>query len=501
MRTRLRILGAATAVSAVAVALPLLSQSGAEAAHFTGGNLVVYRVGDGSAALTNAAAPVYLDEFTSAGAAVQSLALPTTSTAGAAALTAAGQSRSEGLLATSADGKYLAVTGYDAAPGTLGPAAGEATSSSLANTDPASVHRTVAIVDGDGTIDTSTVLSGANTPKIIRSAVTDGSRVWVAGGNGGIQTTAIGSGTVTTVAGSATSNITSLTVQDGQLWAGGILQDRLAAVGTGTPSGSATLTDLPGLPSNLLTYGYALLDLTAADFDGTGADTLYLADASNRGGTIDKYVFNDSTWTLVGSVDVPGIEGLVADVDGSSVSLAVTTPSQLLLLTDPSGASRTAFTTAAPTVLATAPADTEFRGVALAPTGVLNPPSDLLGSGTYSWADKRITRTGTWKAIKVTAAPGKKGLTSTAKKSSLTAQVEGAKATLALLKGPGAGKVAITVDGKRTVVDLYAAKAGTLTKAFALSGGDTHTVVVTVLGTKSKPSKGVTVTVASLKVQ
>ena len=51
----------------------------------------------------------------------------------------------------------------------------------------------------------------------------------VTGGNGGIQTTQIGSGTVATVAGTADSNINSLSVQNGQLWASGVLTNRLAA--------------------------------------------------------------------------------------------------------------------------------------------------------------------------------------------------------------------------------------------------------------------------------
>lgn len=501
MRTRLRILGATAALSTVAVAVPLLSQSGAEAAHFTGGNLVVYRVGDGTAALTNAAAPVYLDEYTPAGAKVQSLALPTTATGDSAALTAAGLSRSEGLLATSGDGKFLAVTGYDAPVGTLGPAAGTATSSSLANTDTTTVPRTVAVVDGDGTIDTTTTISGATAPKIVRSAVTDGSRVWVTGGNGGIQTTQIGSGTVSTVAGTADSNFNALSVQNGQLWASGVLTNRLAAVGTGTPSGSATLTDLPGLPSSLLTYGYALLDLTTASYAGTGVDTLYLADASNRAGTLDKYSYDGTTWKLVDYIDVPGISGLVADKDGDAVSIAVTTPSQLLLVTDPTGASTTAFDPAAPAVLATAPTNSEFRGVALAPTGVLNPATDLLAAGTYSAGDKRIARTGTWKSIKAAAAPGKKGITSVKKGSTATIKVTGSSVVLGFLTGASNGKVQVVVDGKATSFDTYAAKAGTLAKTFSLTGGGTHTVVVKVLGTKSKKSKGVAVSLGLVQVK
>src|SRR4051812_20252559 len=120
MRTRLRILGAAAVTSVAVAAVPILSSSDADAARFTLDNVVVYRVGTG-AALSNAAAPVFLDEYTPAGALTQSIALPTVAANGNAALTASGLSRSEGLISRSADGKYVAVTGYDAAVGATGP--------------------------------------------------------------------------------------------------------------------------------------------------------------------------------------------------------------------------------------------------------------------------------------------------------------------------------------------------------------------------------------------
>ena len=160
------------------------------------------------------------------------------------------------------------------------------------------------------------------------------------------------------------------------------------------PKTAATLTDLTGLPENLLTYGYAFLDLTAANYASTGLDTLYVANSSERGGTVDKYRYDGATWTRSGYVDVDGATGLVADVQGAAVSLAVTTPTQLLTLSDPNGAGA-AFTPTAPTVLATAAAGTEFRGVALAPTGTLPVPprprrrKGTLVVGKYAWTNKR----------------------------------------------------------------------------------------------------------------
>lgn len=477
MRAPLRILGAVAVVSLAAVAVPLLSSNSAQAAQFTGGNLVVYRVGDGSGALTNAAAPVFLDEFTAAGASVSSLALPTVADGANQPLTAVGQSRSEGLIANSADGKLLTLTGYAAAPGATGPGG-----ISLTASDPATVSRVVGLVDSEGAYDTSTTL-GAGAPQIIRSAVTDGTQIWAAGGDNGVLTTARGSGTVTSIAGDATSNISSLTVQGGQLFASGILADRLSEVGTGTPTSSTSLTDLTGLPSNLLTYGYAFADLTSADFGGTGLDTLYVANSSERGGTVDKYSFDGTTWSSDGYVDVPGATGLVADVEGNQVSLAVTTPSQLLLLTDANGSS-TSFDVDAPTVLATAAANTEFRGVALAPTGLLSLPDNALQAGKFGWTDKRIARTGSWKTYAFAKAPGKKGLVTKQKGSTLTATVAGTQVSITFSTAKGAGKAQVTVDGVKTTVDTNAKKAGTVVKKFTLNADDVHSVVVKSLGSK-----------------
>lgn len=595
MRTPLRVLGATVAAAvAAAVALPLLSPTGAQAAGFTGGNLVVYRVGDGGPALNNSAAKVFLDEYSPTGTLIQSIPLPTSASDGNLPLTATGQSRSEGLIARSADGRFITLTGYAAAPGATGPGGVSLTASNTSN-----VPRVVGIVDANGTVDTSTQLAGGDTAQIIRSAVsTDGDRLWATGGNGGVLTTTLGSASVTRIAGTAKSNLNALTIQDGQLLSSGILTNRLAAVGVGTPSSTSALAGLPGLPNNLLTYGYAVLDLTAADYDGTGLDTLYIANASERGGTVDKYRYSGSTWHLSGFVDIDGAFGLVADVDGAAVSLAVTTPTQLVSVTDPAGAS-SAFNPSTPDVLATASAKTEFRGVALAPTAAPGPslfvrkpatdsnvdlstgtvtvsalvdspdgvdsvtaqvddgdavaatkgagnvwtakipaaglkvgkatitvtatdgaatpatttvtrkvklvgsavPAGNLQAGTYPWSNKLITRTGDWKSYKTAASPTGKGITSATKSDKAVAKVYGKKVTLTFTKAPNAGKIKVTVDGKATTIDLYAATKGDLAKSWTFKGAlKSHTVTVAVLGKKSTQSAGKAAFLAALKV-
>ena len=153
----------------------------------------------------------------------------------------------------------------------------------------------VGLVDANGTVDTTTVLKSAGTAQIIRSAATtDGERLWATGGNGGIVT-ATRAARHQRPPSPAVPRATSAPSPSraASCSAPGILADRLATVGTGVPT-SGSLTDCPGLPDNLLTYGYAFADLTAAGFDGTTLDTLYIADASSRGGTVDKYRWNGS---------------------------------------------------------------------------------------------------------------------------------------------------------------------------------------------------------------
>src|SRR5260221_102810 len=99
-----------------ALTLGLVRLFGASA--FTPGNVIVYRVGDGVTALGSTATAVFLDEYTPAGTLVQSVAMPTTPSGSNRRLTASGAATSEGFLTLSSDGKFLALTGYDAALGT-----------------------------------------------------------------------------------------------------------------------------------------------------------------------------------------------------------------------------------------------------------------------------------------------------------------------------------------------------------------------------------------------
>src|SRR5205085_10034037 len=103
-------------------------------------NIVVYRVGDGSATLGSAATAVFLDEYTPAGTLVQSIPMPTSVNGSNKRLTAAGSSTSEGFLTRSSNGQYLVLTGFDADLGT----------GLVASTSSVATNRVVGRIDPSG---------------------------------------------------------------------------------------------------------------------------------------------------------------------------------------------------------------------------------------------------------------------------------------------------------------------------------------------------------------
>lgn len=128
--------------------LVLLAGAGsvADAAAFTAGNLVVYRVGTGAALTANGTA-IVLDEYApTGGAVVQSISLPTTTVGAQRRIVASGTATTEGQMTRSTDGQFLVLPGYDAALGTA----------SLTSSTSASVNRVIARVDANGNVDTST---------------------------------------------------------------------------------------------------------------------------------------------------------------------------------------------------------------------------------------------------------------------------------------------------------------------------------------------------------
>ncbi|WP_239123308.1 ExeM/NucH family extracellular endonuclease [Rhizocola hellebori] len=338
----------------------------ARAAGFTAGNLVVLRVGSGASALSSAAAPVFLDEYTPAGGLVQSVPLPAATAGSQRRLTMSGSATTEGALSLSADEHYVTLAGYDADPGTA----------SVAGTSSATVARVVARVGGDGGADTTTAITDTFSGNNIRGAVSDdGSRFWAIGANGGVRLAALGSaGTSTQINSAAPTNIRTVGIAGGQLYIStGSGTTGVYSVGAGLPStGGQTPALTTAVPSP---YAFAVLDRSPAV---PGVDTLYVADDSGTpNGGILKFSFDGSTWTARGSLrpNGSGARGLTAAVTGSSATLFATTSAtaaQLVRIEDTAAFDATISATA--TTLATASANTALRGVAFAPTSTTTAP-------------------------------------------------------------------------------------------------------------------------------
>jgi hypothetical protein len=351
----------------------------AMAAPFTAGNLLIYRVGDGSAGLVNTGAAVFVDEFTPAGTLVQSVAMPTTVSGANQRLIASGTASSEGLITVSADGQYVALTGYNRALGGTG---------TLNSTTGANVNRVVGIItSATGVVNTSTALADFADGNNPRSAVTtNGTDIWLAGGTGGIRYTTLGSTTSTQIANTVLNN-RQVNIFNGQLYSSDSSGTavRLGTVGTGLPTTTGqTITNLPGFPITGSQYGFFFADLSSSV---AGVDTLYVADDTNTSGVggILKYSLVGGTWVANGIAGAFGdaYRGLTGVVTPSGVQLFATRKGgsaaagggELVSLLDSTGYNA-AIGSPTITSLATAGANTAFRGVAYIP--VPTPGSAML---------------------------------------------------------------------------------------------------------------------------
>ena len=317
------------------------------------GDLVVYRVGDGSAALSSTTSVVFLDEYTQSGTLVQSIAMPTVSSGGQSALFAQGNSTSEGLLTLSTDGSLLMLTGY------------AVTSTNPSIQAASSVNRVVGevAVNGSG-IDTSTVLSDAASASSVRAAAsTDGTSIWISGGAGAVRYTTKGSTTSTQLITTPT-NLRQVAIFNGQL----MISDasgtavRIGTVGSGLPTTSGqTATALPGTSGSSPTgpYAFTMLRLGA----GPGApDTMYVSD--DGASTLEKWSLSGGTWSMTGSIAVSAPRGVAAVLEGDGVHVFFTATggvTNIMEITDSSGLGGSLSGTA--TTIAQASPFEAFRGI------------------------------------------------------------------------------------------------------------------------------------------
>lgn len=340
--------GAITAIS-------LFTFTGAFA-QFTPGNLVVLQAGDGSTVLANTGNRIVLREFSPLG--LQAFSVTITSTA--APLAISGSATSEGMLSLSADGRLLVFAGYATTVPFGGPMNG-ATSSNL--------NRAVGTVNMAGSYTrvatSSTFFSTAN----IRGATSDGQgNFWASGSSGGGSGTSyFGLNSPQVLIQNSLTNTRAIAVFNNNLYfstASG--QQGIVRVGNGYPL-------LSGQSNSLIlnTAGSGTGTASPYGFWIAPSQTLcYVADdrSAVNGGGVQKWSLSNGSWSLLYTLNVgngAGARGVVADISANGPVVYATTDessaNRLVAITDV-GPSSTA------TVLATASANTIFRGLSFSPT-------------------------------------------------------------------------------------------------------------------------------------
>jgi hypothetical protein len=322
--------------------------------NFTTGNLVIYRVGTGSAALANSGTAIFLDEYDGTGTLVQSVALPTSTSGSNSVISASGTATSEGLITRSPNGLYLTFTGYGAATGTA----------LIASSASATVPRVVGVIDYQKNINTSTALTDFSTGNNIRSALYNGTNIWVAGPSG-VSITTLGATTSTSL---MTVNTRNLGIFGDQLYvSSGSSTYRINTIGSGLPTTSGqTTTILSGLTSTNPNspYQFQMFDMDATV---SGVDVMYVADDNNTSGGVIKYSLVSGSWVKNGSFGTAADQyrGLTGVLDGGTVTLYATSASKLIKVIDASGYN--VAPTATASTIATAATNTAFRGISFTP--------------------------------------------------------------------------------------------------------------------------------------
>ncbi len=377
---------------AVAIAVALLfscSISSSEAAPITPGNLVIYRAGSGTNTLANTGNNVFLDEYTTTGSLVQSIAMPATGTG--TKLITAGNSTAEGAMSISPDGTWIGFSGYNS---TI-PAG-----SSISAATSATVPRVAGLFNtttGSYSLSVTGTWFSATSPRGV--ATTDGNKIWANGGNSGVvygtvdnSSPFVASGTTATTALIGT-NLRVLGIYGNELYqstASGTLPTVGQLAGSplvnGLPTASTFLPNIPRQGGSPITsrYGFTFLDTNPAV---PGIDTMYTVDDSATAGGLWKYTLDTSgTWNAAGSITglTGALRGVTGGVDGSSVQLYMTgSGNTLWKYTDTAAATSVlSGTLSAFTSLAIASGSTAFRGVVLMPVLVPEPGvTALLGAG------------------------------------------------------------------------------------------------------------------------
>jgi hypothetical protein len=321
---------------------------------FAQGNLVVDRMGDGTAALTGVGTGIFLDQYTPGGNFISTVSIPTN---GASQFVDVGNSTTEGFLSLNPLGTNLVLAGYATTNGAATPGA--------SSTFP----RAIGTVDFNGNFTVQTNSNVAHTGGNIRSAATDGNgNFWSSGSV--IGTFYMGTNSPTNYISTTIANERVIQVINGNLY---------YSTGSGTTRGVYSFSGLPTTTGNTAT---SLINngATAAPFAWSFSPDMlqaYVADSTTFStsagiGGIEKWT-NNGTWTFVYSI-APGIgqgaDGLCVDWSNPAqpTIYATTANGNFLVKVQDTGSSAIATTNA------TAPVNTAFRSVMFAPTNAAPVP-------------------------------------------------------------------------------------------------------------------------------
>jgi hypothetical protein len=334
---------------ALAAAIVLLVSMGVTSTYggaITPGNLVIYRVGDGSAALGTTATKVFLDEYTTAGVPVQSIAV---SSSGSSALTAVGNASTEGIISLSQDGSALVFTGYRKDAGGASPS----------SDTPATTNRVIGTVGLGGVVDTSIGLTDPT--GTIRSATTVNGSAYYISASGNYVRYVASPGPSSTSTQIDARNSRQVNLLNNELFASNGSTAIAAKVQTYgiLPTGATAPTPLVTLATTDAVNGFVVLDLSPSV---PGADTIYAL--STVASQLLKWSYNGTSWSQTGSI-ASAAQNLTSVVSGSNVTLYLTSPSTLATITDASGQGGTLSGTL--TTLASAGTNTAFRGIGIVP--------------------------------------------------------------------------------------------------------------------------------------
>ena len=350
---------------------------------FTGGNIVVVKIGNGSATLNTNAAQVAIAEYTTSGAAVQSPTFQSSTTipsAGSAPfLNMSGQTTNEAFGTTATNGAFFGVLGYNATNGT---AAVNGTAS----------IRAAGLANANGTLSIPFSSSTFGNTSTIRAFASDGTNYW-----GTTSTTGAGNGLAyLSPTGTATTllsqNSRNVAIYNGQLF---FSSQSGSYIGV-TPLGTGLPTTAPTAPTLLISSP----NPDAFSFNPTH-DICYIADEATVGSTastsggIRKYTRSSSTWSLAAVFNTVACRGITVDYSGSSPIIYATTSiaspgagNSLIKITDDGTAlginsSNTAIGSASPSTIVAGAANYRLSGIGFTP-GTASIVLSNLTSGTAS---------------------------------------------------------------------------------------------------------------------